>query len=156
MLVTAVGPHSINGKTLLGLQTEMEDTPLQKKLEDLAENIGKAGLAAAVLMFIVLIVRYFVEKGKIPTTTRSLRTFHEIMKKGGVSLFFFLSLFPPFFSVDYASCEGRGIPTWRTNCEGHCRVHHFCGDSCCCCCPRGTSDGSYPGFGLCNHPNVEG
>jgi hypothetical protein len=39
MLVTAVGVHSFQGKTLLSLQTPDEVTPLQEKLEVIATNI---------------------------------------------------------------------------------------------------------------------
>ena len=38
MLGTAVGVNSLGGKTALALRTEPEDTPLQKKLGDLAES----------------------------------------------------------------------------------------------------------------------
>jgi len=63
MVVIAVGPYSLNGKTMLSLRTESEDTPLQVKLGVLAETIGKLGLAAAILMLIILIIRYFVQEG---------------------------------------------------------------------------------------------
>ena len=61
MLVINVGPHSLNGKTMLALRTENEDTPLQVKLGNLAESIGKLGLSAAILMLIILIIRYVAE-----------------------------------------------------------------------------------------------
>ena len=60
MIVISVGPHSLSGKTMLSLRTEPEDTPLQVKLADMAETIGKAGLSAAILLFIILFIRYFV------------------------------------------------------------------------------------------------
>ncbi|EGG17786.1 P-type ATPase [Cavenderia fasciculata] len=62
MMVTAVGVNSFNGKTMMGLRVESEDTPLQKKLSKLAENIGKCGLSAAVLLLLIVIPKYFIEK----------------------------------------------------------------------------------------------
>eukprot|EP01132_Coremiostelium_polycephalum_P001126 gene1126-1431_t len=62
MLVTAVGVNSFNGKTMMGLRVESEDTPLQKKLTKLAGNIGKFGLSAAVLLLLIVIPKYFIEK----------------------------------------------------------------------------------------------
>eukprot|EP00026_Physarum_polycephalum_P001641 Phypoly_transcript_01643.p1 GENE.Phypoly_transcript_01643~~Phypoly_transcript_01643.p1 ORF type:complete len:1033 (+),score=152.15 Phypoly_transcript_01643:95-3193(+) len=62
MLVTAVGVNSFQGKTLLSLQTPDEVTPLQEKLEVMATRIGYTGLAAAVLMLLVVIPKYFITK----------------------------------------------------------------------------------------------
>lgn len=57
-LVTAVGPNSLFGKTLLSLNVEDEATPLQAKLNDIAEGIAKAGGLAALVLFIVLFIRF--------------------------------------------------------------------------------------------------
>jgi len=57
-LVTAVGTNSFHGKTMMSLRTEDEDTPLQVKLNALAEKIAVIGTAAAVLMFLILIIKY--------------------------------------------------------------------------------------------------
>jgi hypothetical protein len=62
MLVTAVGVHSMNGKTIMSLQQEAEDTPLQVKLGDLAEGIGKIGLSIAGILLALLIMIYFIER----------------------------------------------------------------------------------------------
>ncbi|GAM20513.1 hypothetical protein SAMD00019534_036880, partial [Acytostelium subglobosum LB1] len=62
MMVTAVGVNSFNGKTMMSLRVETEDTPLQEKLGKLADNIGKFGLAAAVLLLLIVIPKYFIEK----------------------------------------------------------------------------------------------
>ena len=59
-VVTGVGQNSFHGKTMMSLRTETEDTPLQVKLNHLAERIAKLGSLAALLMLIVLIIRYFV------------------------------------------------------------------------------------------------
>lgn len=60
MLVTAVGPHSFNGRLLLALRVENEDTPLQEKLEVLAGHIGKFGIVAAALLLLIGIPKYFI------------------------------------------------------------------------------------------------
>ncbi|KAJ3103217.1 hypothetical protein HDU96_009372 [Phlyctochytrium bullatum] len=59
-VVTGVGVNSFYGKTMMALRTEEEDTPLQEKLDGLAERIAKLGAAAAITMFIVLFVKYLV------------------------------------------------------------------------------------------------
>ncbi|CCG81565.1 putative P-type calcium ATPase [Taphrina deformans PYCC 5710] len=59
-LVTAVGPRSFNGKTMMALQTETEDTPLQAKLNNIATTIAKLGGAAALLLFIVAFIEYLI------------------------------------------------------------------------------------------------
>ncbi|KAF9358659.1 hypothetical protein BGX26_001224 [Mortierella sp. AD094] len=62
MLVTAVGTNSFFGKTMMALrQASPEETPLQVKLDSLAESIAKLGMAAAVAMLVTLVVKYFVE-----------------------------------------------------------------------------------------------
>eukprot|EP00727_Mastigamoeba_balamuthi_P001079 m51a1_g10969 putative p-type atpase (1014) ;mRNA; f:262400-266204 len=57
MVACAVGRHSIAGGTMLLLQKEQEDTPLQIKLESLADQIAKMGLAAASLILVSLLVK---------------------------------------------------------------------------------------------------
>ncbi|KAF2763884.1 calcium-translocating P-type ATPase [Teratosphaeria nubilosa] len=58
MLVTATGIHSSHGKTMLSLQESNEATPLQTKLNGLAEYIAKLGSAAAIVLFIVLLIKF--------------------------------------------------------------------------------------------------
>lgn len=60
-VVTAVGPHAIYGRTMLGLDTESEDTPLTVRLNDLAEGISKYGFIAALILFFVLLFRFCAE-----------------------------------------------------------------------------------------------
>ncbi|KAL4571741.1 hypothetical protein LXL04_018506 [Taraxacum kok-saghyz] len=63
MLVTAVGMKTEWGKLMETLSEEGEDeTPLQVKLNGVATIIGKIGLIFAVLTFLVLTVRFLVEK----------------------------------------------------------------------------------------------
>ncbi|KAL4780476.1 putative P-type calcium ATPase [Aspergillus varians] len=57
-LVTAVGVHSTYGKTMMSLQDEGQTTPLQTKLNVLAEYIAKLGLAAGLLLFVVLFIKF--------------------------------------------------------------------------------------------------
>ncbi|KAI0435835.1 calcium-translocating P-type ATPase [Xylaria telfairii] len=57
-LCTSVGVHSSFGKIMMSVQTEVEATPLQKKLERLAIAIAKIGGSAAVVLFFVLLFRF--------------------------------------------------------------------------------------------------
>ncbi|KAL0095154.1 PMCA-type calcium-translocating P-type ATPase [Phycomyces blakesleeanus] len=59
-LVTAIGQNSYYGRTMMALRSEPETTPLQEKLNGLADMIAKLGSAAGILMLIVLLIRYFV------------------------------------------------------------------------------------------------
>lgn len=59
-MVTAVGPNSVHGRTMASLQHESESTPLQARLDNLAEGISKYGFLAALVLFIVLFIRYCV------------------------------------------------------------------------------------------------
>lgn len=61
MLVTAVGINSSYGKTMLSLQESNDMTPLQAKLNKLAEYIAKIGSAAALLLFIVLLIKFLAQ-----------------------------------------------------------------------------------------------
>jgi Ca2+-transporting ATPase len=60
VLVIAVGVNSFNGRTMMALRVPDEDTPLQQKLEVLAGNIGKFGMAAAALLLLIGIPKYFI------------------------------------------------------------------------------------------------
>ncbi|RKP40377.1 hypothetical protein BJ085DRAFT_18833 [Dimargaris cristalligena] len=73
-LVIAVGPNSFYGRTLLSLRTENQPTPLQIKLNRLADHISKLGLLAAVLMLIALLIRYFVNFAQHPESRGSATT----------------------------------------------------------------------------------
>lgn len=54
MLVTAVGENSRWGRTKAKLVVETSDTPLQEKLDTLANQIGQVGMAAAAATFIAM------------------------------------------------------------------------------------------------------
>lgn len=57
-VATSVGTYSSFGKIMMSVRTEMEATPLQKKLERLAIAIAKLGASAAGLLFFVLLIRF--------------------------------------------------------------------------------------------------
>ncbi|KAF1810479.1 calcium-translocating P-type ATPase [Eremomyces bilateralis CBS 781.70] len=57
-LVTSTGVHSSYGKTMMSLREDSEVTPLQLKLNVLAEYIAKLGGAAALLLFVVLLIEF--------------------------------------------------------------------------------------------------
>lgn len=59
-LVTSTGINSSYGKTLMSLREDPEVTPLQSKLNTLAEYIAKLGGAAGLLLFIVLFIEFLV------------------------------------------------------------------------------------------------
>ena len=64
-LVTAVGVNSSHGKIIMSFQEESQTTPLQTKLNILAEWIAKLGLAAGLLLFIVTFIRFLVQLNSI-------------------------------------------------------------------------------------------
>ena len=65
VLVIAVGTNSFFGKTMMALRRDpnmterQENTPLQLKLDVLAEQIAKFGIGAALAMLITLTIKYF-------------------------------------------------------------------------------------------------
>lgn len=65
-LVTATGVHATHGRTMMSLQEEGETTPLQTKLNKLAEYIAKLGLASGLLLFVVLFIKFLVRLKSIP------------------------------------------------------------------------------------------
>ena len=60
-LVTSVGVNSSYGKTMMSLQDEGQTTPLQSKLNVLAEYIAKLGLGAGLLLFVVLFIKFLAQ-----------------------------------------------------------------------------------------------
>ncbi|KAF9130356.1 hypothetical protein BGW39_003150 [Mortierella sp. 14UC] len=79
-VVTGVGENSFHGRTMMSLRTEAEDTPLQVKLNGLAEQIAKLGSLAALLMLVVLFIRFFVSiKGKIPAAQEIIKKLVDIL-----------------------------------------------------------------------------
>jgi len=60
-MVTSTGVYSSYGKTLMALNEDPEITPLQSKLNTIAEHIAKLGGAAALLLFLVLFIMFLVQ-----------------------------------------------------------------------------------------------
>ncbi|OAA62641.1 p-type calcium transporter [Niveomyces insectorum RCEF 264] len=65
-LVTSTGVYSSYGKTLMSLHDDPEITPLQAKLNVIADYIAKVGGAAALLLFVVLFIEFLVDLHKQP------------------------------------------------------------------------------------------
>ncbi|KAK0598887.1 hypothetical protein LWI29_000335 [Acer saccharum] len=60
MLVTSVGMNTSWGEMMSSISHELnEETPLQARLNQLTSYIGKIGLAVAVLVLLVMLIRYF-------------------------------------------------------------------------------------------------
>ena len=57
-LVTSVGVNSSYGKIMMSLREDAQTTPLQSKLNVLAEYIAKLGLAAGLLLFVVALIKF--------------------------------------------------------------------------------------------------
>lgn len=64
LVVVATGTHSQWGIILSKLIEEPVDTPLQKRLDRLAWNIGKIGIVMAVLTFSVSMLRWIIESAQ--------------------------------------------------------------------------------------------
>mmetsp|Transcript_8662 Transcript_8662/g.8180 ORF Transcript_8662/g.8180 Transcript_8662/m.8180 type:complete len:865 (+) Transcript_8662:635-3229(+) len=62
-LVIMVGKNSCVGKIMSKLNQDVEMTPLQEKLEQIANDIGLLGTYAAAITVIVLFIRFFIEQG---------------------------------------------------------------------------------------------
>jgi len=62
-VVVAVGTKSFNGRIMMALRGDVENTPLQLKLNYLAELIAKLGSAAGLMLFTALMIRFFVQLG---------------------------------------------------------------------------------------------
>lgn len=67
-MVTATGVNSSYGKTLMSLREDPEVTPLQSKLNTLAEYIAKLGGGAGLLLFIVLFIKFSINLPKNDAT----------------------------------------------------------------------------------------
>ena len=65
-LVTSVGVNSSYGKTMMSLRDDPQVTPLQSKLNVLAEYIAKLGLSAGLILFVAVFIRFLVHLKAIP------------------------------------------------------------------------------------------
>ncbi|EEQ85177.1 Ca2+-transporting ATPase, variant [Blastomyces dermatitidis ER-3] len=77
-LVTSTGVNSSYGKTMMSLQDEGETTPLQTKLNILATYIAKLGLAAGLLLFVVLFIKFLASLQSIAGPTARGQNFLQI------------------------------------------------------------------------------
>ena len=77
-LVTATGVHSMYGKTMMSLQDEGQTTPLQSKLNVLAEYIAKLGLGSGLLLFVVLFIKFLARLGQYDGADEKGRAFIEL------------------------------------------------------------------------------
>jgi Ca2+ transporting ATPase len=77
MIVLVVGESSCIGKIRALLEKDdPEPTPLQQKLEELATDIGKFGLYSALLIIIVMLIRFAIIKG----TTKEWHTGPDLIE----------------------------------------------------------------------------
>lgn len=60
MLVLATGVNSTQGKLMTALHTESTPTPLQQKLDKLADQIAKGGVVAALFMIVSLSLKFSI------------------------------------------------------------------------------------------------
>ncbi|KAK8044919.1 Calcium-transporting ATPase 2 [Apiospora rasikravindrae] len=67
-LATSTGVYSSYGKTMMALDEDPEITPLQSKLNVIAEYIAKLGGAAGLLLFLVLFIKFLVALPHNPAT----------------------------------------------------------------------------------------
>ncbi|KAF9514593.1 hypothetical protein BS47DRAFT_1392337 [Hydnum rufescens UP504] len=72
-VVIAVGEKSFNGRIMMGLQEGNPYTPLQHKLNVLAELIAKLGSLAGLILFTALMIRFFIELKTEPNQTANAR-----------------------------------------------------------------------------------
>lgn len=64
-MVTAVGVNSSYGKIMMSLREDSQTTPLQSKLNVLAEYIAKLGLGAGLTLFVATFIRFLVQLNSI-------------------------------------------------------------------------------------------
>ncbi|KAK9474786.1 calcium-translocating P-type ATPase [Dipodascopsis tothii] len=81
-LVTAVGPNSAHGKTMMDLRddSDNEGTPLQNKLTVIAEMITKLGSTSSGLLFLVLLIKFLAGlPGNHDTASQKGQSFMQIL-----------------------------------------------------------------------------
>lgn len=83
MVVVAVGRNSYYGKLKLKIQQDQDETPLQIKLTDLAEQVGNVGMVSAAATFIAMFVHYIYDcfqEENFVDTFMSMGTLEEIVE----------------------------------------------------------------------------
>ena len=76
MLVVAVGANSEWGRIKAGLETKSENTPLQDKLETLADQIGYLGMAFAAATFLAMVATWYYTD----PASRDITLFETVLK----------------------------------------------------------------------------
>jgi len=66
-IVLTVGESSILGRIRMNLSQEVEKTPLQYKIDQVVKDISKFGLTSGILIFIILMIRFLIERGATQT-----------------------------------------------------------------------------------------
>ncbi|KAI5458225.1 hypothetical protein BGZ63DRAFT_407516 [Mariannaea sp. PMI_226] len=69
-LVTAVGLNSTNGRFLMSLRSDVQETPLQAKLGQLGKQLIIIGGVAGSIFFLILFIRYLVRLHHMQSTDR--------------------------------------------------------------------------------------
>ncbi|KAI5294819.1 hypothetical protein KEM52_003099 [Ascosphaera acerosa] len=77
-LVTATGTKSTYGRMLMSLQDEAQTTPLQSKLNVLADQIAKIGLTSGLVLFIALFIKFLVTLSTMETAAEKGQAFLKI------------------------------------------------------------------------------
>ncbi len=77
-LVTAVGVNSSYGKTLMSLREPSQTTPLQAKLNVLAEYIAKIGLGAGLVLFIATFIKFLVGMKSLGSAAEKGQSFLQV------------------------------------------------------------------------------
>eukprot|EP01013_Petalomonas_cantuscygni_P000134 TRINITY_DN100_c0_g1_i1.p1 TRINITY_DN100_c0_g1~~TRINITY_DN100_c0_g1_i1.p1 ORF type:complete len:1112 (-),score=374.21 TRINITY_DN100_c0_g1_i1:375-3710(-) len=78
MLCTAVGVRSQFGEMLAGFTEGSEETPLQQKLDRLAQLVGYVGIGAALLTFCALMAKIGVDEAVRKSTANALHRAVEV------------------------------------------------------------------------------
>ncbi|KAG8726916.1 hypothetical protein FRC11_014235, partial [Ceratobasidium sp. 423] len=68
-VIIAIGPKLSNSRIMVALSGDTESTPLQLKLNALAEFIAKLGSAAGLILFTALMIEFFVQLKTKPDRT---------------------------------------------------------------------------------------
>ncbi|OWM82034.1 hypothetical protein CDL15_Pgr001608 [Punica granatum] len=77
MMVTSVGMNTAWGEIMSSVARDLaEETPLQARLNKLTSSIGKIGLTVALVVLVVLMIRYFTGKTRDESGHVELRSGH--------------------------------------------------------------------------------
>ena len=77
-MVLAVGDNTCQGQAGLSMNIEAEETPLQMKLNSIAEGIGKLGVAVALLTLAAIVISTIVKTVKDDTLNFDIKFWKDI------------------------------------------------------------------------------